>query len=57
MKIVAGNTGIGIYKNEEPFAAYVCLKGVKELSEIKVRYQAQDIKLFSLQNISLYQLH
>eukprot|EP00112_Aurelia_sp_Birch-Aquarium-sp1_P026163 Seg91.7 transcript_id=Seg91.7/GoldUCD/mRNA.D3Y31 product="Xanthine dehydrogenase" protein_id=Seg91.7/GoldUCD/D3Y31 len=36
VKIVAGNTGIGIYKNEESFAAYVCLKGVKELSEIKV---------------------
>ena len=36
VKMVAGNTGIGIYKNEGPFAAYICLKGVKELSKIKV---------------------
>eukprot|EP00795_Rhopilema_esculentum_P002081 gene2081-17651_t len=35
VKLTAGNTGIGVFKNEGPFATYVSLRKVKEMKEIK----------------------
>ena len=36
IKLTAGNTGIGVFKNEGSFATYVSLRKVKEMKEIKV---------------------
>lgn len=36
VKYVAGNTGVGVFKKEGPFDAYVDLGNVQELNEFEV---------------------
>ncbi|CAF0756244.1 unnamed protein product [Brachionus calyciflorus] len=35
-RLVSGNTGIGVYKNDGPYQIYIDLKSIEELYEIKI---------------------